>query len=57
MSEEPSCRKVVEKFYDGLNGSVELRVYVYAANLVGRKKGRKEIVMELRRNFSSYLPE
>ncbi len=29
------------------------RVYVYAASLVGRKEGRKEIVMELRRNFSS----
>ena len=27
--------------------------YLYAVSLVGRKEGRKETVMELRRNFSS----
>ena len=27
-------------FYDSSNGSMEKRVYVYAASLVGRKEGK-----------------
>ena len=37
------------------NGSIELRIYVYAASLVGRKEVRKrnEVMIELRKHFSS----
>ena len=49
--------KMLLGFYMKVLMAAWKRVYVYAASLVGKKEGRKEIVMELRRNFSSYLPE
>ena len=34
--------KTSKSFHDSFNGSMEERVFVYAASLVGRKEGRKE---------------
>ena len=45
----------IEKFLLRFNDS-ENKEYLYAWSLVGKKEGRKEIVMELKRNFSSLMP-
>ena len=42
----------IEKFLRRFNDSHN-KEYLYAASLEGRKEGRKQIVMELRRNYSS----
>ena len=43
----------IEKFSRGFNGS-QNKGNLYAASLIGRKEGRKEIVIE---EYSSYRPE